>query len=73
MELKGDRRSPESRQLRHGALRCEDCGTTWFDQLADQIVSTGRRCCRCGGALHTERRTFAGERQPATRAQGRAA
>lgn len=51
-----DRRGTESRPLRSGALRCEECGTTWFDQLAEAIVRTGRRCRRCGGQLHTERR-----------------
>jgi hypothetical protein len=51
-----DRRRPDSRPLRAGAIRCEDCGTTWFDQLAEHIVNVGRRCRRCGGALHTERR-----------------
>ena len=51
-----DRRMPESRELRAGALRCEECGTTWFDQLAEYVVRTGRRCRRCGGRLHTERR-----------------
>ena len=51
-----ERRAPGSRALRAGALRCEDCGTTWFDQLAEQIVGVGRRCRRCGGQLHTERR-----------------
>jgi hypothetical protein len=51
-----DRRAPGSKQLRAGAIRCEDCGTTWFDQLAEHIVDAGRRCRRCGGQLHTERR-----------------
>jgi hypothetical protein len=51
-----DRRRPESGALRVGALRCEDCGTTWFDQLAEHIVRIGRKCRRCGGRLHTERR-----------------
>lgn len=51
-----DRRSPGSMALRAGALRCEDCGTTWFDQLAVHIVNSGRRCRRCGGSLHAERR-----------------
>ena len=58
MDVKGlERRAPESGLLRAGALRCEDCGTTWFDQLASQIVGAGRRCRRCGGQLHTERRS----------------
>ena len=57
VDVKGqDRRAPGSRLLRAGALRCEDCGTTWFDQLAEQIAGVGRRCRRCGGRLHTERR-----------------
>jgi hypothetical protein len=60
-----ERRAPGTRQLRAGALRCEDCGTTWFDQLADHIVGVGRRCRRCGGRLHTERR---GKQAAASRA-----
>jgi len=55
-----DRRKPESPPLRAGALRCEECGTTWFDQLAEYVVRTGRRCRRCGGSLHTERRDRTG-------------
>jgi rRNA maturation endonuclease Nob1 len=55
-----DRRRPGSGPLRPGALRCEDCGTTWFDQLAAVVVHSGRRCRRCGGRLHTERRKSAG-------------
>jgi hypothetical protein len=51
-----DRRSENSGPLRPGALRCEDCGTTWFDQLAQHIAGAGRRCRRCGGHVHTERR-----------------
>jgi hypothetical protein len=51
-----DRRGPSTKPLRAGALRCEDCGTTWFDQLAEFVARTGRRCRRCGGRLHTERR-----------------
>jgi uncharacterized protein (DUF983 family) len=51
-----DRRAPGSRLLRAGAIRCGDCGTTWFDQLAEHLVGSGRRCRRCGGELHTERR-----------------
>lgn len=51
-----DRRSAGTRPLRTGALRCEDCGTTWFDQLAEHLVRLGRTCRRCGGSLHTERR-----------------
>jgi hypothetical protein len=51
-----DRRAPGSTPLRAGALRCEDCGTTWFDQLAVHVVNAGRKCRRCGGTLHTERR-----------------
>ena len=51
-----DRRAPGSTMLRAGAIRCGDCGTTWFDQLAEHLVGSGRRCRRCGGALHTERR-----------------
>jgi hypothetical protein len=66
VDIKGlERRDPASRALRPGALRCEDCGTTWFDQLADHIVGVGRRCRRCGGRLHTERR---GKQATATRA-----
>ncbi len=48
--------------LRPGALRCEDCGTTWFEQYAELAVSAGRCCRRCGGRLHTERRQPAMER-----------
>jgi hypothetical protein len=66
VELKGlERRAPGSGPLRTGALRCEDCGTTWFDQLAEHIVGVGRRCRRCGGQLHTERR---GKQAAVTRA-----
>ena len=59
MELETeDRRAPASTQLRHGALRCEACGTTWFDALA-QHYATACRCRRCGGRLHGERRARA--------------
>ena len=51
-----DRRSGDGSRLRPGALRCEDCGTTWFDQHPQLAVSAGRCCRRCGGRLHTERR-----------------
>jgi hypothetical protein len=51
-----DRRAPGSMPLRDGALRCEDCGTTWFDRLAVHLKGLERRCRRCGGSLHTERR-----------------
>jgi hypothetical protein len=57
MQLEGetDRRAPDSPPLRTGAMRCEACGTTWFDSLAYQYA-TGCRCRRCGGRLHHERR-----------------
>ena len=50
-----DRRGPGSRPLRSGALRCEECGTTWFDHLAQHYVAACT-CRRCGGRLHGERR-----------------
>jgi hypothetical protein len=43
-------------------MRCEGCGTTWFDQLAAQLAVGWSHCRRCGGALHGERRD---ERAPA--------
>ncbi len=51
-----ERRTSGAGSLRPGALRCEDCGTTWFEQHAELAVSAGRCCRRCGGRLHTERR-----------------
>jgi hypothetical protein len=57
-----ERRAADSKPLRSGAMRCEDCGTTWFDQLAELAVRAGRTCRRCGGTLHTERRTRTVER-----------
>ena len=54
-----ERRSQASAPLKPGAMRCTDCGTTWFDQLAHLAVRAGRSCRRCGGMLHTERRTRA--------------
>ncbi len=51
-----ERRSDRSAPLRPGALRCGDCGTTWFEQHAHLAVNAGKRCRRCQGALHTERR-----------------
>ena len=56
MQDSTERRSPQSTELRPGAMRCTDCGTTWFDQLAHLAVRAGRSCRRCGGKLHTERR-----------------
>ncbi|HEX2087685.1 MAG TPA: hypothetical protein VHF89_18515 [Solirubrobacteraceae bacterium] len=53
--MENDRRSPASSLLRAGALRCEECGTTWFDALA-QHYAAACRCRRCGGRLHGERR-----------------
>ncbi|HEV2999921.1 MAG TPA: hypothetical protein VGW75_04195 [Solirubrobacteraceae bacterium] len=50
-----DRRAPGSTALRPGALRCESCGTTWFDRMA-QYYAAACRCRRCGGRLHGERR-----------------
>jgi hypothetical protein len=55
-ELGRERRSPTSVPLRQGALRCCDCGTTWFETHAELAERAGRRCRRCGGQLHTERR-----------------
>jgi hypothetical protein len=54
-KVQSDRRRPDSRPLRSGALRCETCGTTWFDPLA-QYYATACKCRRCGGRLHGERR-----------------
>ena len=54
-EVQSDRRGPGSRPLRAGALRCESCGTTWFDRLA-QFYADACKCRRCGGRLHGERR-----------------
>lgn len=62
MQHNAERRSPQSAPLRSGAMRCSDCGTTWFDQLADLAVRAGRSCRRCGGRLHIERRRRAVER-----------
>ena len=56
IELETERRAPQSSLLRAGALRCEDCGTTWFEQHAELAVRAGRCCKRCRGRLHTERR-----------------
>lgn len=56
-----ERRSPKSTLLKPGAMRCGDCGTTWFDQLAHLAVRAGRSCRRCGGSLHVERRQRAVE------------
>ena len=50
-----ERRSAGTRPLRPGALRCDACGTTWFDALAQAYAATCR-CRRCGGTLHGERR-----------------
>lgn len=60
-EMQSDRRSPASAPLRAGALRCEACGTTWFDALA-QFFASSCRCRRCGGRLHGERRLGAAGR-----------
>jgi hypothetical protein len=54
-EEQSDRRQPGTRPLRPGALRCEACGTTWFDRLA-YVYANACRCRRCGGRLHGERR-----------------
>ena len=54
-EARSDRRSTLSAPLRPGALRCEGCGTTWFDRMA-QYYASACRCRRCGGRLHGERR-----------------
>jgi hypothetical protein len=51
-----DRRAPGTAPLRAGALRCEGCGTTWFDHVAAQLANGWARCRRCGGTLHGERR-----------------
>jgi hypothetical protein len=55
-ESETERRAPQSSLLRPGALRCQACGTTWFEQHAELAVRAGRCCKRCGGKLHTERR-----------------
>lgn len=57
-----ERRAADSKPLRPHAMRCQDCGTTWFDQFAELAVRAGRSCRRCGGTLHTERRTRVVER-----------
>ena len=51
-----DRRASESAPLRTGALRCDGCGTTWFDHIAAQFANGWSHCRRCGGTLHGERR-----------------
>ena len=51
-----DRRAAGSGPLRSDALRCEGCGTTWFDHVAAQLASGWSHCRRCGGTLHGERR-----------------
>ena len=56
---KEDRRAPDSGPLRGNALRCERCGTTWFGQLTAHAAWLARTCRRCGGNLHSERRTSA--------------
>ena len=56
MQFEEERRSPQSTPLRPGAMRCQGCGTTWFDQHAELAVGAGRSCRRCGDRLHTERR-----------------
>jgi len=67
VRIEEDRRRPGSEPLRADALRCEDCGTMWYDQLAELIASVGRRCRRCGGRLHAERRKQAAAVAGATR------
>ena len=67
LEAQSDRRAPDSRMLRTGALRCETCGTTWFDALA-QPFANACKCRRCGGRMHGERRGARGAAQPAARA-----
>ena len=56
MQVETERRAPQSAPLRHGSMRCGECGTTWFDQHPELAVAAGRSCRRCGGRLHTERR-----------------
>jgi hypothetical protein len=58
LDVQTERRAQDSRPLRPGALRCESCGTTWFDPLA-QHYATVCKCRRCGGRLHGERRGLA--------------
>ena len=64
-ELDTERRSTQSAPLRPGALRCGNCGTTWFEAHAELAACAGRSCRRCGGALHTERRQAAAVRRAA--------
>ena len=54
-----DRRAAGSSPMRGGALRCERCGTTWFDQLTRHVAWMAKTCRRCGGSLHEERRGVA--------------
>ncbi len=56
-----DRRTA-ARPLRTGAMRCGSCGTTWFDQLTAYVRGLQQSCHRCGGELHTERRSVAAAR-----------
>ena len=65
IERAQERRAPQSKPLGTGALRCEACGTTWFEQLVEHIVGVGCHCRRCGGQLHTERRKRSGARSAA--------
>jgi hypothetical protein len=64
-EFETERRAPESAPLRAGALRCGDCGTTWFEAHAELAARAGRCCRRCGGRLHTERRQATAQQQAA--------
>lgn len=33
------------------ALRCVQCGTTWYSRVATLIVESGMGCARCGATL----------------------
>jgi hypothetical protein len=33
------------------ALRCLQCGTTWYSRVATLIVESGMGCARCGATL----------------------
>jgi uncharacterized paraquat-inducible protein A len=51
-----ERRSDPSERLAANAMRCESCGTVWYSAIA-YLTSGWARCARCGGPLHTERRS----------------
>jgi len=53
-----ERRSDPSGRLAANAMRCASCGTVWYSEIS-HLTSTWAPCARCGGRLHTERRTQA--------------